>query len=546
MSMCCFPLSEKVNLKRQKKMTSFCVLLMAGAAVAVDLPVIVPAPREMKVGGGMYVIEPQIRYSMADWHDFDRVGQALSEMKKTVVRDASFPAEGYRLKVMADGVAIAAADAAGEFYALQTLRQLAVADGTNAVSLACCEIADWPAYRWRGLLIDEARHFFGKDIVKRILDQMAVHKLNVLHWHLTDDQGWRLEIPGMPELIKYGSRRPESVKYGAVARWLPPKHALSYETDGQPYGPYFYTQTEIAEIRAYAKERHITIVPEIELPGHARAFLAAYPELACKGETLPRVPRVYWSIEEDVMCVGNEALLPRLERIFDAVCELFPDSPYIHIGGDECPRSRWKNCPKCQARMKAEGIATEDGLQTWCTSRMVRYLEKKGRRAVGWDEVLSGDVPVSTIGMTWRTGRGDGAGTHYVTTAEAVVRGYEIVMTPMDFCYHSKSQGLVGDPYPYYSPWGMPLTLEKAYAFDPVAGISRQDRMKIIGGQACVWGEAVWNVFDFEWKTWPRACATAEALWLGDAKPGYADFRKRMEQHRRRLLARHVNCAPLP
>ena len=505
---------------------------------------LVPAPQECRETGGVFRTVIELPCSREDWWDFDVMAACLDTMKTTRTTDASLPPEGYRLKVAPTGVEIAAVDEAGAFYARQTLEQLAETVSTNAIALPCCEIRDWPKYRWRGMLIDEARHFLGKGVVKRVLDLMGFHKMNVLHWHLVDDQGWRLEIRRHPELVEYGAVRPRSVKMGANAKWLPPDKKLSYEHDTERCGPFFYTQDDVREILAYAKDRHITVVPEIELPGHVRALLAAHPELSCKGD-LPRIPRIDWSTEEDVLCVGNDAALKLLEDVFDEVCGLFPDTPYIHIGGDECPRIRWKECPKCQARIRTEGLKDESGLQSWITAHFVRYLERKGRRAVGWDEILSGDVPRSAIGMTWRMSQKGGAGTSYTSAAEASARGHDMVMTPKDFCYLDYSQFASGDPYVYHVPWRLPLTLEKAYSFDPVAGIPESCRPHILGGQASAWGESIWSVFDLEWKTWPRACAIAEALWTAPSGRDFPAFRQRLLRHRERLVRRHVNVAPI-
>jgi len=522
----------------------FIVIAAVCCGQAFAVPVLMPAVRELKENADVYRLRVPMPCEWYDWADYDVKDACLAKANYAVSRDASLPPEGYSLTVAPGRITIAAADDAGEFYARESLRQLTTKVSTDTAEVACCEIRDWPQYRWRGLLIDEARHFLGKSAVKRTLDLMAMHKMNVLHWHLVDDQGWRLELKRHPELVEYGSVRPCSVKMGALPRWLPPEKKLFYEHDTEKYGPFFYTQADVKEILAHAKARHITVVPEIELPGHVRALLAAHPALSCRGD-LPRVPRINWSIEEDVLCIGNDAAVKLLEEVFDEVCELFPDTPYIHIGGDECPRVRWETCPKCQARMKALGLKDESGLQAWITSHFVRYLEKKGRRAVGWDEILAGDVPKSAVGMTWRMSSAGGAGTHFVSAVEAAVRGHDMVMTPKAFCYLSRRQFSSGDPYPYYSPWEDPLTLERVYAFDPSEGIPEACRRHVLGGQASVWGESVWTVFDLEWKTWPRACALAEVLWLGDAKPGYADFRRRMEAHRVRLIDGHVNCAPL-
>ena len=268
----------------------------------------------------------------------------------------------------------------------------------------------------------------------------------------------------------------------------------------------------------------------------------------CDGASHGREPATTWGVHDAVLCVGNDDAVRFYEDVFDEVCQLFPDAPFIHIGGDECPRGNWKKCQKCQKRARDEGLVGENGLQAWITAKMVRYIERKGRRAVGWDEILAGDVPQSAVGMCWRSSSKGGAGTDYVSAAEAVRRGHDMVMTPSDYCYLTRLQGLEHDPYPYYAPWptSKPVRLDTAYSFDPCAGIAPEFRGHIIGGQFCIWGESTFNVFDFEWKAWPRGCAIAEVLWLGDAKPGYNDFLIRMKSHRVRLLDQHVNCASLP
>ena len=275
---------------------------------------------------------------------------AVAEKEARFTRDASLPPEGYRIDIAPGGVTVASADDAGAFYARKTLKQLAYCGtpGTPRPTIQYGTVTDSPAFRWRGFMLDEGRHFFGKETVKSLLDLMADHKLNVFHWHLTEDQGWRIDIPRFPELVKYGSVRPESPVHGI--RGIPGE----YRGNGQQYGPYFYTAADIREILAYAKERFITVVPEIEVPGHIRALLAAHPEFACR-DGLPRVPRTMNDIEKDVLCAGNDAAIRFMEQVYDAVCELFPGT-YIHIGGDECPKNRWKECAKCQARIKALGL----------------------------------------------------------------------------------------------------------------------------------------------------------------------------------------------
>lgn len=506
---------------------------------------LVPSVRECVEGNGSYRLVLDVGWKGSDWYDFDAVGRALCQARIVRRNDGALPAEGYSLNVTTSGVEISSSDAAGAFYAEQTLRQLATIENSNVVSFACVTVRDWPQYRWRGVLLDEARHFLGKVAVKRVLETMARHKMNVLHWHLTDDQGWRLDVPGHPALVKYGARRRQSVVFGSHARWLPPRYETQYEYDGVPYGPYYYDGDDIREILAYAKARHVMVVPEIEVPGHMRAFLAAYPECSCVGPGLPRESRCGWSIDDDVLCVGNDDAVNRYLDVLDGVCKMFPDASYIHIGGDECRRGRWKACESCQRRLREIGEESEDALQAWITTKVVRHLEGVGRRVVGWDEVLAGNVPTSTVGMTWRSEASGGAGTAFVSAATAVRRGHDMIMTPAEFCYLDMPQGLLNDPFPYYAPWTAPITLEKAYAFDPCAGIPESDRFHVVGGQASIWGECVHNVCDLEWKLWPRGCALAEVLWLGADKPGFEDFARRMTVHLNRMRTWNVIFAPL-
>jgi hexosaminidase len=474
---------------------------------------LVPHPaRVVQKDGNLSIVKPKIEY----------------------IKDSNIPSEGYKLSVNKDGIKISSSDKAGEFYARQTLKQL-----RRGKFYKCVEITDAPQYKWRGVLIDDCRHFFGKECIKSVLDLMAQHKMNRLHWHLTDDQGWRLDIPGYPELVKVGSVRPGSPKYATHATVNMKNY--SRHVNDERYGPFYYTEKDIKEIVAYAAERHITIVPEIEIPGHFYAALAAYPNLACFPERLKgKTPLCAWGIEKDVLCLGNDDSLKLLEDVLDYVCKVFPGDT-VHIGGDECPMVRWKSCPKCAKRMKTEGIKNVHDYQSWITRHIVKFLEKRGKRTLGWDEYLLGDVPKSAIGMSWRAG-GGGAGHKFLTPKECVLRGHDLVMTPRTHCYSDYAQGLDDDPFYYI---GGKVTLAKSYSFNPCEGIPAEYRSKILGGQGNNWSEYTWNKFDLEWKMWPRTCALAEALWTGDKRPGFSNFLKRMETHRKRLLNQRVNCAPL-
>ena len=462
-----------------KVKTSQYIMIASAALVAACTAVgasLIPAPREMKATEGFFVS--------------DSPGDSVPLRSET---DASLPKEGYRLSVTPDGISVRAADDAGVFYARQTLRQLGAKSGKKW-RYPCVEITDSPAYRWRGVLLDEGRHFFGKETVRNLLDLMAMYKFNVFHWHLTEDQGWRLDIPGYPKLAKFGSMRRRSPAHGAsLQRGQDKDGARTYhstEMTTEAYGPFYYTADDVKEILAYAKERHIEVMPEIELPGHARGALGAYPEFSCFPERIPAGAAADdWGIFRDVFCMGNDETVRFLENVLDYVCELFP-SQVIHIGGDECPTVNWAACPKCKARMEKEGLTKPSELQIWITRHMAAHLAKKGRRIMGWDEILNGDVPKTAIGQSWRIAAKEGAGTDHVSGAEGAIKGHDMVISPHNLTYYSYLQGLAEDPF---QRTGGTLPLEKAYTFDPSAGVPEAARAHILGGQCCLWGEYVWN-----------------------------------------------------
>ena len=456
---------------------------------------------------------------------------AFAEKDVRYVRDAALPPEGYRLDVTPDGVTVASADDAGAFYARKTLKQLAANGGRDEARpsrIPCGTVTDWPTFKWRGFMLDEGRHFFGKETVKDLLDLMADHKLNVFHWHLTEDHGWRLAIDRFPELVQYGAVRPESAAHGCTGR------PSDYRGNGQTYGPYFYTAADVREILAYAKERFITVVPEIEVPGHVRALLAAHPEFACR-EGLPRVPRTMNGIEDDVLCAGNDEAIRFMEHVYDEVCALFPGT-YIHIGGDECPKKRWRECPKCQARIKALDLKDEDALQAWVTRHFTDYMAKKGRRTIGWDEILAGNPGLETVVHNWRKPE------YGIKAAE---KGHDVVVSVRSSTYFSLAQGVEDDPFTYLSP-NLRCSLATAYSFNPLSGMTDAAKKRVLGAECCMWSECVWNEYDLAFKLWPRACAFAEAVWSAPAAPrDFGNFMRRMAIHRKRLISQGVNCAPL-
>jgi hexosaminidase len=366
------------------------------------------------------------------------------------------------------------------------------------------------------LLLDPARHFFPPEFIKKLVDEMALHKLNSLQLHLTDDQGWRLEIRKYPRLTQIGSLRPES-----------PKRRDPAHGDGTPYGPFFYSPKQIRELVAYAAARHVTLVPEIEIPGHFRAALAAYPEFSCTGG--PFAVRTRWGIEPDILCPGNDDAIAFAKDILGEVCELFP-SRFIHIGGDEAPRDRWKQCPKCQARLKAEGLKNEAQLQTWLNHRLEEYLASKGRRLIGWDEILEGGLTPGATVMSWRGVEGGIA---------AAAAGHDVVMSPTTHCYfdYAQAQG-AGEP----ECIGGFIPLRTVYAFEPVPPTLPEPKRKhILGAQGNVWTEFIWLPQEVEYFAFPRAAALAEVAWTPAESKNYDDFLTRLEAHCRRLDQRGVN-----
>jgi hexosaminidase len=434
-------------------------------------------------------------------------------------------AEGYLLEVTPTRVAVRAAREAGLFYGGVTFRQLLPPYVWASTILLqppkgfwwapCLQIEDVPRFRWRGLLLDPARHFIPLEFVKKFVDVMAMHKLNHLQIHLTDDQGWRIEIKKHPRLSSIGSLRKES-----------PRHGNRKQGDGTPYGPFYYSQEQIRDLVAYARKRHVTLVPEIEIPGHFLAAIAAYPELSCRGQ--PVEVRTRWGIEPDILCPGNDKAVAFAQDVLAEVCELFPGR-FIHIGGDEAPRQRWKACPKCQARIKAAGLKNEAQLQTWLNHRLEEFLTSKGRRLIGWDEILEGGLTSGAAVMSWRGIKGG------IAAAEA---GHDVVMSPTSHCYldYAQARG-PGEP----ECIGGFLPLSKVYDFDPIpAQLDESKHKHILGTQGNLWSEYLWTPQDVEYFAYPRAAALAEVAWSPQRRRRFDEFMQRLEGHVKRLDALQV------
>ncbi|MGM9766990.1 MAG: family 20 glycosylhydrolase [Candidatus Cryptobacteroides sp.] len=432
------------------------------------------------------------------------------------------PAEGYTLKISRKGIRIIAADDAGEFYARQSLAQmLAAAEEVEGMrKLQCCTIRDYPRFPYRGLHIDVSRHFFSIDFLKKQVDAMAMFKMNRLHLHLTDAAGWRMEIDSWPRLTEYAAWRPEA---NWKAWWNGKRDYVEEGTPGA-YGGY-YTKEELRSLVEYAAERHIVVIPEIEMPGHSEEVLAAYPEAGCGGEPESHAD----------LCIGKELTFKMLQDILDEVIEVFP-SEYIHIGGDEAGKLAWKTCPDCRRRMEEERLANVDELQSYMIRRIEKYLNGKGRKIIGWDEILEGGVSETATVMSWRGTEGG---------ISAMNKGNDVIMCPGSFCYLDKAQDA-----PFLEPEsiGGYLPLEKVYGYEPVESSMPKDGLdRLLGVQANLWTEYVPTESHAEHMLWPRAAAIAEIGWSpaasdgsqrGSSGPaargGYPNFR------RRALLAMNV------
>lgn len=520
------------------------VLAACGTTLPADTPVsVVPRPESVTEGSGTFRLTSDTRLFLpGDAAGFDAAAEALDETLRPCFGEAlprietpsahntirfelcdTLPTEAYRLEVTPSGIAIRAGDAAGAFYAVQTLRQLLPVEALHperrirAVEIPSVAISDRPTLPYRGMMLDVARHFFTVEEVKRTLDLLALHKMNVFHWHLTDDQGWRIEIRRYPDLTRIGSIRRRTL----IGKDPGGEYDASCRYDETPYGGY-YTQADIREVVAYAARRFITVIPEIEFPGHAVAALASYPWLSCTGEAYE--VRQTWDIDDRVFCPGRETTFEFMEGVLEEVMELFP-SEYIHIGGDECPTKMWAQCPQCRARMRREGISDLRGLQGYATVRIERFLQQHGRHLIGWDEILEGGVTPTAIVMSWRGSEGG---------IRAARQGNRVVMAPSTHCYLDYYQ--TAEPQNEPLAWGGFLPVEQVYALDPYTGLTPEEQRYVLGVQANLWTEYIPDFSQAQYMLLPRLSALAEVGWSLDRKD-FADYRQRAERLVRRYDA---------
>ena len=494
---------------------------------------VIPKPVSVKRARGEFVIDGETRIAAAGdnaelehiarrlasdlsrftGHEIAMVGGEDVEGSESVIllslsESEDGGRESYSLNVRKNSIEIIGGGPAGIFYGVQTLHQLFPLDAAGGdITIPCLRIKDRPRFAWRGAHLDVCRHFFPVRFIKKYIDILAMYKINTFHWHLTEDQGWRIEIKKYPRLTEISSKRAETMG------------------DGRPHSG-FYRQHEIREIVRYAAERYITVVPEIEMPGHSVAVLAAFPELSCTGG--PFSVETEWGVHEDVYCAGNDAVFAFLEDVLGEVLELFP-STFIHIGGDECPKARWEECPKCQARISEEGLDDEHELQSWFIRRIERYLLAKDRRLIGWDEILEGGLAPNATVMSWRGTDGG------IAAAKA---GHDVVMSPTSHCYLDYYQGRHDEP----KAIGGFLPVEKVYSFEPVPGsLSAGEAKHVLGAQVNVWTEYIATTDHVEYMLLPRLCALSEVAWSPQHKRSYDDFSERLSVHYDRLDAMGVN-----
>ena len=502
-----------------------------------QVPQILPMPLHIESLKGEFTLDNSVGIEFDDHFkvsatflkEFIEKGSSLQLKQNNAIifiKDESIANdEGYQLTISPKQIKIKAKTDHGAFYAVQTLRQLLPADFENStflqksISIPCLTITDSPQFKYRGMHLDVGRHLYPVAFIKKYIDALAMLKMNTFHWHLTEDQGWRIEIKKYPKLQEIAAFRDQTL-VGSF-------NADQQEFDGKRYGG-FYTQEEIKDVVAYAQMRHVTIIPEIEMPGHAQAAIAAYPELGCTGKQL-KVAET-WGVFDNIYC-SKEETFEFLENVLDEVLELFP-SEYIHIGGDEAPKSHWEKCPNCQQRIKEEGLKDEHELQNYFITRIEKYLNSKGRQIIGWDEILEGGLAPNATVMSWRGT--DGA-------VEAAKQHHNVIMTPTSHCYFDYYQSDNADEPLAIGGF---LSLEKVYSFNPIPEeLSKEESKYVLGAQGNLWTEYIPNEKQVEYMVFPRIVAMSEVVWSPTENKNYPDFVARLEHFHKRLDALDINYA---
>jgi hexosaminidase len=528
-------------LSAGKNMTLFATIMLVWNSIQAQqdnrkFPALIPLPVQLKQTNDSFSINTNTVFHCTDSNLYKTIDLFnLYLQKNTPVSTTQPPGnfitikidtlsvthnEGYILEIDQTHITLTARDVAGIIYSIETLRQLWKSGKNNTVILPGCYINDYPRFAYRGMALDVSRHMFPVSFIKKYIDLLALYKFNTFHWHLTDDQGWRIEIKQYPKL--------QSVAAWRIETLIGHKKELPHRSDGKKYGGY-YTQDEIKDIVQYAGQKNITIIPEIEMPGHALAALSAYPSFGCTGG--PYKAETFWGVFDDVYCAGNDSTFSFLENVLDEVMDLFP-SQYIHIGGDECPKTRWKVCPKCQQRIKDLRLKDEHALQGYFIQRIEKYVNSKGRNIIGWDEILEGGLAPNATVMSWR---GEAGG------IAAAKEKHNVIMTPESHLYFDYYQSLYPEE-PLAAGGYTPLS--KVYNYEP-AGDSLDDETKsyISGVEAQAWSEYFTDTAQAAYMIFPRALAAAELAWTSAAQRNYPNFLERLRAQQQLLKQLHVNAA---
>ena len=498
-------------------------------------PTIIPKPLTQKTSTGVFVLNSDVYLSydptlkevssylisfLEETYEYRLSSMKNSKKINLKIDDSIKNDEGYELKVEKNDITIRAKNSKGAFYAVQSLLQLLpIQTKSNSIEIQCLEIKDEPRFKYRGMHLDVGRHFFSVDFIKKYIDLIARLKMNTFHWHLTEDQGWRIEIKKYPKLQEIAAFRNETL----VGHYNDQPHQF----DGKKYGG-FYSQEQIKEVVAYANIRQVTIIPEIEMPGHSQAAIAAYPALGCTGEQVEVATK--WGVFDEVYC-PKESTFKFLEDVIDEVVALFPGK-YIHIGGDEAPKTNWKKCAHCQKLIKKEGLKDEHGLQSYFIARMEKYINTKGKQIIGWDEILEGGLAPNATVMSWRGTSG---------AIQAAKEGHDVILTPGSHCYFDHYQS---DNENEPLAIGGFLPLEKVYHFNPIPEeLSDQEASYVLGAQGNVWTEYMQTEKQVEYMAFPRVVALSEVVWSSPENKNYSDFINRLEQYQKRLDLLDVNYA---